>query len=246
MKYYVKQVDPAYQESPLDFIDWDDTMYPALVLTGNRDYKEQTVPAFDLWRNNWADAADHMAAWDAREDARCTDPEFDPDYWNLCYDTEREIIEDLLHPQPSRGPYSEEEITRWKVILKDMSACPTSEEYRPTLIALDLITGGNWKLKTLHGCCQGDWQDCYYDSFQYGTTDIDLLEIAYFNLGTEWIVHDNDSIPQHPDDVCGYSCYVYGYDYRKELAEIIGCDPADLVIYKYAGEVRKAVYTLDE
>lgn len=240
MKYYVKQVDPAYQESPLDFIDWDDT----LVLTGNRNYKKRTVPAFDLWRNNWADAAEHMAAWDAR----CTDHTFDEDDFDCWYDTIREIIEDFLPPQPTRGPYSEEEITRWKVILHDMNTCPISEAYRPTLDALNLITGGDWKLRTLHGCCQGDWQDCYYDSLQYDTTDIDLLEIAYFNLGTEWIVHDDDCDcdVEGPEDISGYSCYVYGCDYRKELAEIIGCDPTDLVIFKYAGEVRKAVYTLDE
>lgn len=230
MKYYVKQVDPAYQESPIDYV-----MHPSLVLTGNRDYKEHTVPAFDLWRNNWPDSVGYLV------DLESADEEDE-----LYYTTVREIVEDLLPPQPNRGPYSDEEIGRWKSVLKDMQNCPVSEEYRPTLIALDLITGGNWKLKTLHGCCQGDWQECYYDSFQYGTTDIDLLEIAYFNLGTEWIVHDEDSTPQHPDDIRGYSCYVYGSDYRKELAEIVGCDPDDLVIYKYAGEVRKAVYELDD
>lgn len=246
MKYYVKQVDPAYQESPLDFIDWGDIMYPDLVLTGNRDYKEQTVPAFDLWRNNWADAADHMAALDAREDARCTDPEFDPDDWNIFYETVREIIEEFFPPATSRGPYSDQEIDRWKVILKDMSTCPTSEEYRPTLVALDLITGGNWKLKTLRGCIQGDWQECYYDSEKYTDDEIRSIEIEYFNLGTKWIVHDEETTPQNPDEISGYSCYVYGSDYRKELSEIIGCNPDELVVYKYTVEVCKAVYELEE
>ena len=65
-----------------------------------------------------------------------------------------------------------------------------------------------------------------------------MLEVDYFNLGTEWIIHDESSEPETPDEISGYSVYCYGWNadqIRAELANVAEVDPDAVIMYEYAG-----------
>lgn len=52
IKAYAKQMNPAYQESPLYIFD----EYPEnLIVYGNRDYKSHTIPVFDCLMDHYED-----------------------------------------------------------------------------------------------------------------------------------------------------------------------------------------------
>ncbi len=59
-----------------------------------------------------------------------------------------------------------------------------------------------------------------------------MFETGYFNTGTEWIIHDEDYIPEAPEDICGYSMYCYTDNPAKEIAESEGVSADDVVLYK--------------
>lgn len=248
-KIYVKQINPEYQESPVnmmlsDFVTMDDN-FPGLILVGNRVFHEYTNSMYDKWNDNWEDALDNLCALEEFKYNRDNDLEFNPDDYILDYKTKREIIEDFFK---SEHEYTDAEIEQWCNILHDMETCYQSEEYRLTLNALDLITGHKWDYATLRGCCQGDWQECYYDTALWSKEAIAEFECEYFNLGTEWVVHDRDTEPSSVDDIEGYAIYTHDFksnSTREELAQLIGCAEEDLVIYKYVGERRVPVYEED-
>lgn len=244
-KVYVRQVPPEYQESPLFFIEWNEETHPGLVVTGNKDYHSHTVPVWDKWHDNWFDAVDFISSIEEYLYAQDNDPDFDPDDWSLWYESYRGVIEDLLPPQPERGPYTDEEIDKWVEVLVDIKTCDYSAEYRPTLNALKLLTGHEWDTRTIRGSCQSEWQECYWDTTMWTDEAIKEIEVEYFNEGVEWCIHDEDTIPNGPDEIDGYYAYTHGWneeDIRKELAEIAGCQPEDLVIYKHSGYTQVSNY----
>ena len=72
------------------------------------------------------------------------------------------------------------------------------------------------------------------------------IEAQYFNTGEEWIVSekplDEDT---SPEDIEGMSCYTIGWNdeqTRQELADVVGCNPEDIVMYK-AEKVTLTSYT---
>lgn len=238
-KVYVRQVPPEYQESPLLMTEWDEVTHPGLVVRGNPDYHVHIIPVWSTWQDNWEYAWDSIQEFEPSFDGEPADLDL------LEYKTVREVIEDLLPPQPERGPYTDAEIDKWVEVLKDMNDCPPSEEYRPTLNAMKLLTGHEWNMRTIRGSCQHEWQECYYDTTMWTDEAIEEIEIEYFNEGAEWCIHDEDTIPNGPDEIEGYYAYTHGWreeDIRKELAEIAGCQPEDLVIYKHSGYTQVSNY----
>lgn len=246
MKYYAKQVPPEYQTSPIDYTGWDEVMYPDLVLTGNRDYNEHTTEAWDKLMDNWEDCRADIRELLDYQDAKDNDDDFDEDDWYINHDSVREIIEDYLPPMSTRGPYTDKEISKWLEVLDDANNY-RGEPFRSREArcrALDLITGGNWGWKLLYGSSQSDMITCYFDKNTWRYEGIRQLEAEYFNMGTEWIVHDGPDAPSSPEDICGcsYYCIEYGEDLRKELAELVGCDPEELVMYEFDGYTQIANY----
>lgn len=230
-KIYARQVPPEYQESPLFLDEWTPETMPGLVLTGNRDYKSHTVPVWDKWRENWEEAADELDKLRERDG-------------NPWYKNATEAIMDLLPPE-HKERYTTREIHRWKSILSDMQACRFSEEYRPTLAALELMTGHKWDTQTIRGSCQGYRQDVYYDTTQWSREAIQALEVEYFNEGMEWTIHDGEEPPESPEDVQGYSIYTHGWNVeqaRQEIAEAEGVSLDNVEIYQFTGWTRSACY----
>jgi hypothetical protein len=104
------------------------------------------------------------------------------------------------------------------------------------LRALHILTGKRYNVYTLRGCCQSDWQTVYYPVEEYSPETLDILEIEYFNMGTEWAV-----------DVDGCDVYVYAYSdtpekIRAELAAAVGAKAEKIQLHTFTGWKRTAEY----
>jgi hypothetical protein len=104
------------------------------------------------------------------------------------------------------------------------------------LRALHLLTGKRYSVRTLRGCCQGDWQTIYYPVEDYSREALEALEIEYFNTGSEWIVDpDGDSV----------SIYAHGWNndlIREELAAAVGAKAEEIQLFTFTGWKRTPEY----
>jgi hypothetical protein len=60
--------------------------------------------------------------------------------------------------------------------------------------------------------------------------------MEYFNTGSEWIIHDEESEPETVKDISGYSVYCYSWNtdgIKKEIADAAGSDPDDVILYEF-------------
>ena len=235
MKYICKQMNPAYQESPLfrDRDIWDD-MYDRLYL----------VPAdhcIGIHNDNLMDIINNIYNMAEEYDDICANKAY-------YYTSVTEMLNDMM-PRYNGGKWNTMEVHKWKDILSNWDEDDTSVMCR----MLDLAFGGNWQGREIHGCCQGDWALVYYDSEAYRKESIDYLEIEYFNLGEEWCCSCDPMTDEEAEDAeaedadrgdCVYT-YVYGWreeDKRKELAETIGCNAEEIVMFEYTGEASYSTY----
>lgn len=234
MKYICKQLNPAYQESPL-FLDYDmwDDMYDRLYLVPADRY----VGIHNDKLKNITSVVNEMAE----------------EYKDICngvgyYGIASAMLNDMM-PRYNGGKWNTMEVHKWKEILSNWD----EDDEGMVCRMLDLALGGDWQSKEIHGCCQGDWALVYYDSKVYDKDSIEYLEIEYFNLGEEWIcsldaMTDAEAEEAEAEDVYNMDnvcTYVYGWreeDKRKELAEVIGCDVEEVVMFEYAGEVSCSTY----
>ena len=230
-KIWARQVPPEYQESPL-FWDGELDAIPGIILTGNQDYNSHTTPEWD------ALMANHDDAFRALDDTS----ERNEYSW---YSNFTEALQDLL-PPTHKAKYSTREVHAWKAVLKDLWDDDTDDD--AIIQGLRLMTGKEWESTCLRGCCQGDWQNCYYDSELWDREGLDRLESEYFNTGTEWIIHDEAAPPESPEDISGYSVYCTGWNLdaiREELAAAAGCKPEDLEMWESV-EARSPSYSLQK
>lgn len=101
------------------------------------------------------------------------------------------------------------------------------------LRALHIVTGKRYDVRTIRGCCQGDWQYIYFPVDDYTPAALDILEADYFNTGSEWIVNDD------------FSIYAYSWnndDIRAEIADAAGVSPCDVILYTFTGWSRSPEY----
>lgn len=206
-KHIARQVAPEYQESL-----WRYDIDGRYCILGNRNYVEHTTDTYDYlvgnvetWIDDWLDMHDPEATW--------IEPMSDGEFLRF------EEIE-----KSSNEPWTKDEIKQWGRIFNGAAR----RYIRPEIICqmLSLLDGGKWEQATLSGYSQGEWVECLYDTETYTDDDIKLLEIAYFNTGTEWVI----------DDDCGVYCYEAGDEnIRKELAEYVGCSPEEIEMHVFDG-----------
>lgn len=120
-----------------------------------------------------------------------------------------------------------------------------AEEEETIIAALELLTGHKWKSGIIRGSCQGDWQGVYYRADTWSRDSLTAFETEYFNTGTEWIVHDEETEPETPEEISGFSMYCTEWreeDIAAAIAEAAGGKPEDVILYAYDGETRTAKY----
>lgn len=136
----------------------------------------------------------------------------------------------ILEAITGRDDYTRAERKKWVDVLRRWEE--TDEETGVFLDALHLITGKEHAHATIWGVCQGDWQNIIYPA-EYGAEWLRAFEIEYFNLGTEWHVHENDEN--------SFSIYCIN-DPRAEIADAVGVDPGDVILYEFDGWTRTPKY----
>lgn len=223
MTIYAKQVPPEYQESPLF---WDG-LPEGLEIHGNGHFQHHTSELFTKIMIGTDYAADAL---------------FDFRHGERPYNTWAEALADLF---PREEEYTRAERLRWRDLLSDHRAIYDNRKHDIRAAALSLITGQNWQHCILRGCCQSEWQTCYYCADLWDGDSLERLEREYFNTGTEWIVHDDETPPDSPEEINGFSVYCHGWNddqHRAEIAEAAGGSPEAVKLYKFAGFTRIAQY----
>lgn len=215
---YARQIRPELQESPLQY----DECYPYdMIVCGNRYYQNHTIDVYDLFMDNWE------FVYDAMKD--CAEK-----YEYRRYNTVTEAIMDNFPPQ-HKQKYSSRDIHAWKSILEEM--CYEEEEVT-ICKALDLITGKSWDTTEIHGCCQGDWQTIIYCTDTWNRAALREFEMEYFNLGSEWMIHEGTEAPETPEDINGFTVYCATYDddeIRRIIADAACGNPDEVVMYAHDG-----------
>ena len=229
MKVYARQIPPEHQESPFSLFGIDgDEYYKMIILDGNRHYHSHTTRAYDRIHESLGDMSE------------CIRFEW--------YKSTTEALNDLLPPE-HKTKYSTHDIKKWKKIILDYDASFESNAWghqRTAAIceALEMMTGHSYDHVTIKGCCQGDWQDLYYPDKLMGENFVKHFEIDYFNLGSEWTIHEGSVSPEEVDEdgllpphcIDGYVVYCYEWSdegIRQEIADNEGVAPEDVVLYKF-------------
>ena len=76
------------------------------------------------------------------------------------------------------------------------------------------MTSKNWYHTTIHGYCQGDWNELYYPDDD--TINIRLIESQYFGLYRDYSVHTNDFDDENYYDFVA-SMRVYDFEDFKDV-----------------------------
>ena len=168
----------------------------------------------------------------------------DPADLKQWYRNATEAITDYLPPD-SGNRYSTKAIHELKALVVQFSTCHSREENRILCAVLSIVTGQIWEWGIIRGCCQSDWQEIFYPAAEWNKEAITAFETEYFNTGTEWIIHDEDTEPESPGEISGYSVYCVGWNedqIRKELADASGEAPENIVMYAFDGWTKTAKY----
>lgn len=226
MKIYARQISPEYQESPL-FID--ECFPDNIAVCGNRDFNEHIPDIF----KTVSEVLENGELAEMLEDIKACE-------W---YKNATEAITDYL--PPVKGRYSTNAVHALKNYVCEYATCPRCEEERILLCVLAIVTGKKWDSKIIRGCCQSDWNYIYYPVDEWSKEALEAFETEYFNTGTEWIVHDEEGTPEAPEEINGFSMYCISWNdegIRKEIADVTGGNPQDVVLYAFDGYIQTAKY----
>lgn len=227
MKYYARQIAPEYQESPLDMFGID-TDY--INITGNRDYTERVSLLFENVRDALI-LGDILEEWEAINN-----------HGRSLYYAWADALRDIIPPS-GRGKYTRAERLRIPEIAREYYYGADENECITEL--LGIVTGQPWEWSTLRGCCQRDCVSAFYPASAWTRETLYAFKTEYFNTGTEWEIHDGDEEPAAPDEIHGYSVYCTSWSeagQRQEIADAIGCEPSNVIMYEFTGYTRTACY----
>ena len=219
MPYYCKQISPEIQESPLIRGDYDE-VYDDITITGNNRYTSRLSKDFkDIREKIESFLDDKNATPGAAEFMNCLTSHF---------------------PKANNEAYTDDEKQAWFKLIS---------RYKPDIrselsITADMLTlthpGSKYVVRSITGSCQSDWNYMLYNSAKYDENIINTIATEYFNEGSEWIIHDDLGLDEitDPDDIDGYSIYCHDSDPEhavKEIAEILGTNPDNIIAWSFDG-----------
>ena len=103
-------------------------------------------------------------------------------------------------------------------------------------LLMKALSGREWENREIYGSVQDEWQVVYYPADSWGKESIEWFETAYWNMGSEWIVEDND------DRISLYSCEWNEEKMKSDLAEQYGVTVDECEFYKFDGWKREPEY----
>lgn len=210
MKIIAKQIAPEYQNSPL--IQFDE--FPENVFVfGNSHYNEHATDVF----RNIPYLLDELSE--------------ELEYLRKGYKPHSDLSV-ILEAFTGKHDYTRAERLQWVEILDKW--INTDDENALFCDVLKLLTGDDYTSATIKGCCQGDWQHVIYPA-EYGREWLKSFEIEYFNLGSEWMIGEDDDAPD-------YAIYCTTDNPRQEIADVTGAKPDDVILYAFDGWTRVPKY----
>lgn len=149
-----------------------------------------------------------------------------------CYDTVADYIDWAL-PKANGKKYSTKEISKIKKYFLSSWQEMDKNEDDFIFFLLGLATGKKYKCEQITGCCQRDWNYCYYPEDEEKVVS-KYLAADYFNLGQEYkvIAYEGD---KEVEEVC---IYVYDWreeEQRQEIADAFCVSPEDVELYEIDG-----------
>lgn len=229
MKIYARQIAPEYQKSPL----FNAECFPEdIAVCGNRNYIEHCPEVFQEVRRVLVNGELAKILNKAQE-------------WVYWYKDAEDAINDYL--PPVNKMYSVTDIKKLTASVVHYAECSYQEEDQILCNVLSIVTGEDWKVTRIHGCCQSEWNYVFYPADNWNYRNLRVFESEYFNTGSEWIIHEGDFNPEtdSPADIDGYYVYCTSWDndgLRKEIASAAGVNPEDVTLYSFEGWTRTAVY----
>ena len=221
MKIYARQINPAYQESPL-FLG--DEFFPEdIAVCGNREYIEHCPEVFN--RVYSVLSAGELA--ELLEDNKS---------WKNWYKNITGAITDFLPPEKEK--YSTKDIGALKRLVLQYAQCSSREENSILCAVLSIVTGRKWDYRMISGCVQSEWNYIYYPADEWSKAALEAFEAAYFNTGSEWIVDEGDFNPDedNPEEISGYSIYCTSWNdegIKQEIADSSGMDIDDVILFPF-------------
>lgn len=216
-KVYVRQVVPERQESNLMFFG-EESLPEGVIITGNKKLGGIRGHLEENLLNDFY-ALVNDVEWSEENEEDYTLIDLVGNYFSI----EHSVEDD------------------WEGLISRHNDCL---DYYPLLDLLELTTGEEYESREIHGSVQGEWQILYYPA-KFGNDFVKWVENEYFNLGSQWIIHEMDYEPETAEDIDGYSVYLTasGYDMdevRREFVEYYiseheNINPEDVVFFKYIG-----------
>lgn len=226
MKIYAKQIPPEYQNG--DYLLTEDEYFQTCVAIHGND----RLKGFNdnLIKDVESKIDDIIYIFD--------------NFSNSNYKNFSAACNDILYQGTTHKPYSPRQVHKIKEFCKNYDYKNAKNN---NCFILSLLTGREWDYITIRGCCQSEWNILYY------TDDItaekrDYIECVYFNMGSEWIIHDSETEPETADDVNGFTHYCADYKtdkIKQEIGSITGATSDDIILYTFSGFSRCAEYTIE-
>ena len=221
-KVYAKQINPAYQGEGIcgiDIFDYDE-YYNDISVYGNGHFFDRKTETFEHIINVLNSSEVFYALEDAGKN-------------NSVYKNKTEVIYDYLPPENGKR-YSNIEIHNIVDCINKYNNCYRAVDCNNIICDMfTIVSHKKYNWRTIRGCCQDEWNEVFYPTDKYSIEDIRAFETYYFNTGTEWIILNDDTIPECAEDIDGYSMYCVTYDVKKEIAAIEGVNPEDVILYEY-------------
>jgi len=96
-------------------------------------------------------------------------------------------------------------------------------------LLMKALSGREWKSKEIIGSMPSEWVIIYYPADMWNNDGIEWFTIAYWNMGSEWIVEDMD------DRISLYSCEWNEDKMKRDLADQYGVSVEECEFYKFDG-----------
>lgn len=228
MKIFARQVNPEYQDSM--FFEGDGLL-ETVCFYGNKSYHARMNDDFERV----------LKVLDSADLEYELDKVGSETSW---YSNATEAINDLLPKK--EGKYSTHAIHDLKELVSNYDRY--SSNWEDILCnVLSIVTGKEWDYGTIHGSYQGDWNYAFYLKEAWTDEELRNLETMYFNTGSEWIIHDEETEPETAEDISGFSVYCCGWNddqIKQEIANAAGGSVDDVILYKYAGSRSIPVYEM--
>lgn len=157
-------------------------------------------------------------------------------------------------PPENRSNYIEEEVKRLKDLVISYSECRRPEylgnDSVPSDIAIQceaisIVTGREWKVRKIYGREKDGVAYLFYVGSEWTESMIARFTIDYFNIGTQWVITKCEKEPSEIDKISGGILYCYASsdeETKKEIATTFNANPEDVVLFKFSGYKKIAVY----